>query len=67
MSTDAHPGAQMLLRDAQRVRGEYEALRSDLFDHGRYPNRDEKLRLKQLRQEANDLVAVIETLLLEEE
>jgi hypothetical protein len=57
----------MILRDAERIRGQYEALLSELLHQGRYPSKEDELRLKQLRQEAGDLAAVTETLLREEE
>jgi hypothetical protein len=67
MPTEPDPGATQLLRDAGRIRLQYEALVSDMVADGRYPTKADEQRLKGLRQDNAALLHVIEALLREQE
>jgi hypothetical protein len=67
MPTNADPGATQLLRDAERIRAQYEALMSDMVADGRHPTEDDKQRMKGLCRDGAALLCVIEALLHEQE
>jgi L-fucose mutarotase/ribose pyranase (RbsD/FucU family) len=67
MPTNADPGATQLLRDAERLHAEYDALLEDILHDGRYPTKDDERRIRGLRQDSAALLHVIEALLREQE
>jgi hypothetical protein len=66
LPTKADPGATQLLRDAERLHAECDALLEDILHDGRYPTKDDERRIRGLRQDSAALLHVTEALLREQ-